>query len=396
MNDIYLVNDTYNLKLNLKHFISNFFDSKSYDKKEIGCFCYVLESSWGMYDLFTIDGISDEIVDKINNEKNFYLLLSSMTDSNIKNYISFLHSKLYDNKISKEKVILLVNRNMSLLDDGVKFVNSDFLLYRIGYDLVNKSNEFYNNLDFLNEKRNKRFLSLNRRLNNCWHRVLLLALSSKHNFFENNLISYCFDPTFDEDALPLKELIDLTSQPEGSYNLISQEELHTEMFKLEKMKKNVLESFSLSSKPIHEFFTLEIHRETVNNYKNTYISLVTETFFYEDDYIVTEKVYKPMSHFHPFIILGSPYTLKYLRSMGFKTFGDFWDESYDEEENNDKRFEKVFNLILYFNKIPIEELHDLYVKMIPTLKYNYKLLLSYGNETNFVDSLKRSILDVIE
>ena len=114
--------------MNLKHFISNFFDSKSYDNKEIGCFCYVLESSWGMYDLFTIDGISDEIVDKINNEKNFYLLLSSMTDSNIKNYISFLHSKLYDNKISKEKVILLVNRNMSLLDDGVKFVNSDFLL----------------------------------------------------------------------------------------------------------------------------------------------------------------------------------------------------------------------------------------------------------------------------
>ena len=39
------------------------------------------------------------------------------------------------------------------------------------------------------------------------------------------------------------------------------------------------------------------------NYKNTYISLVTETFFYEDDYIVTEKVYKPMSHFHPFIII---------------------------------------------------------------------------------------------
>jgi hypothetical protein len=82
--------------------------------------------------------------------------------------------------------------------------------------------------------------------------------------------------------------------------------------------------------------------------------------------------------------------------MGFKTFGDFWDESYDEELDNDTRFEKVFNLIMYFNKIPIEELHDLYTGMIPTLKYNYKLLLSYGNETNFVNSLKKSILDVIE
>ena len=395
MNDIYLVNDTYNLKLNSQNRISSFFDSKSYDKNEIGCFCYVLESSWGMYDLTAIDGISDKIFDKINNERNFYLVLSSMTDSNIKNHISFLCSKLDDNKISKEKVILLVNRNMSLLPDGVKFVNSDFLLYLIGNDLIEKSNEFYNNLDFLNEKRNKRFLSFNRRLNNCWHRVLLLALYSKHNFFENNLISYCLDPTFDTEVLPLKELINLTSQPKGSYNLISQEELHTEMFKLEKKKKNALESFSQSSQS-DEFFSLKIHREIVNNYKNTYISLVTETFFYEDDYIVTEKVYKPMSHFHPFIILGSPYTLKYLRSMGFKTFGDFWDESYDEELDNDTRFEKVFNLIMYFNKIPIEELHDLYTGMIPTLKYNYKLLLSYGNKINFVDSLKRSILDAIE
>ena len=395
MNDIYLVNDTYNLKLNSQNRISSFFDSESYNKNKIGCFCYVLESSWGMYDLTAIDGISDEIFDKINSKRNFYLVLSSMTDSNIKNHIPFLSSKLDDNKISKEKVILLVNRNMSLLDEEVKFVNSDFLLYLIGNDLIEKSNEFYNNLNFLNERRNKRFLSFNRRLNNCWHRVLLLALSSKHNFFENNLISYCLDPTFDTEVLPLKELISLKAQPEGSYNLISQEELHTEMFKLEKKKKNALESFSQSSQS-DEFFSLKIHREIVNNYKNTYISLVTETFFYEDDYIVTEKVYKPMSHFHPFIILGSPYTLKYLRSMGFKTFGDFWDESYDEELDNDIRFEKVFNLFLYFNKIPIEELHNLYIEMIPTLKYNYKLLLSYGNKTNFVDSLKRSILDVIE
>ena len=63
---------------------------------------------------------------------------------------------------------------------------------------------------------------------------------------------------------------------------------------------------------------------------------------------------------------------------------------------NDKRFEKIFNLILYFNKIPIEELHDLYVEMIPILKYNYKLLLSYGTTVNLSGSLKRSILDVIE
>ena len=392
MNDIYLVNDTYNSD---KNFISNIFNFKLYDKNEVDCFCYVLEPSLGMYDLFTIDGISDEIIDKINNEKNFYLLFNSMGESNIKDQIPFIHSKLDDNKISKEKVIFLISRNMSLLDDEVKFVNSDFLLYFVGCHLVGESNKFYNNLDFLNEKRHKRFLSFNRRLNNCWHRVLLLILSSKHKLFKNNYITYNLDPEFDLELPPLDELINLTDQPKGSYNLISQKELHTEMDKLVKNKKNIYETFSgnMWNDRCADYTIIE---EVVNIYKSSYISLVTETFFYEDEYIVTEKAYQPMAYFHPFIILGSPYTLKHLRSMGFKTFGDFWDESYDEELDNDKRFEKIFNLILYFNKIPIEELHDLYVEMIPILKYNYKLLLSYGTTVNLSGSLKRSILDVIE
>ena len=65
--------------------------------------------------------------------------------------------------------------------------------------------------------------------------------------FENNLISYCFDPTFDEEALPLKKLINLTTQPEGSYNLISQKDLHIEMDTLVKNKKNVLLKLPLGS-----------------------------------------------------------------------------------------------------------------------------------------------------
>ena len=112
---------------------------------------------------------------------------------------------------------------------------------------------------------------------------------------------------------------------------------------------------------------------------------------YEDDYIITEKVYKPIIHYHPFIVLGSPYTLKHMRSIGFKTFGDFWDESYDEEENNDKRFETVFNLLMKFDKMPIEELHKLYIDMIPTLKYNYDLIVGRGSMKQLTENLGKSI-----
>jgi hypothetical protein len=85
-----------------------------------------------------------------------------------------------------------------------------------------------------------------------------------------------------------------------------------------------------------------------------------------------------------------------MRSIGFKTFGDFWDESYDEEENNDGRFEKVFNLLMKFNKMPIEELHKLYIDMIPTLKYNYDLIVGRGSMEQLTDNLENSILEVIK
>ena len=42
--------------------------------------------------------------------------------------------------------------------------------------------------------------------------------------------------------------------------------------------------------------------------------------------------------------------LKKLRELGFKTFGNFWDESYDEIEDKMERLEKVFEVIAYIDK----------------------------------------------
>jgi hypothetical protein len=339
-----------------------------------------------------ITDLSDGMVDRANNESDLYLFINWITDSDVKRFIYELENVIDLRGLKKDKIIVLINRNLSLPESEIKFINTDFLMYKVGLHSNEYSDKYYKDLSFLTDKRERKILSLNRRLNNCWHRVLLLALSSKHNLFENNYITYNLDPEFDSEVPPLDELINLTAQPKGSYNLISQKELYTEMDTLVKNKKNVYESFSHESSG----YIFTIKDETVDIYKSSYISLVTETFFYEDDYIITEKVYKPIIHYHPFIVLGSPYTLKHMRNVGFKTFGDFWDESYDEEENNDTRFEKVFNLLMKFNKMPIEELHTLYIDMIPILKYNYNLMVEYGSIEQLTKNLENSILEVIK
>ena len=58
--------------------------------------------------------------------------------------------------------------------------------------------------------------------------------------------------------------------------------------------------------------------------------------------------------------------------------------------------EKVFNLLMGFNKMSIEELHNLYIEMIPILKYNYNLMVEYGSIEQLTKNLENSILEEIK
>jgi hypothetical protein len=69
--------------------------------------------------------------------------------------------------------------------------------------------------------------------------------------------------------------------------------------------------------------------------------LVTETVATGRRHHLTEKTFKPIALGMPFVIVGTQGSLAYLRSYGFKTFGDLWDESYDDEPDDSRRIEKI-------------------------------------------------------
>lgn len=72
---------------------------------------------------------------------------------------------------------------------------------------------------------------------------------------------------------------------------------------------------------------------------NSCFDIVGETGSYYDktDWIqftiLSEKIHKTMFNYKPFIINGGPHSLKLLREMGFETFPELFDESYDNEFN---------------------------------------------------------------
>lgn len=103
----------------------------------------------------------------------------------------------------------------------------------------------------------------------------------------------------------------------------------------------------------------------------SWYSIVGETISNNDCFFVTEKTAKPMMAGRPFIILSGKHTLKYLRSIGFKTFASIIDESYDEIDNEYDRISAAFASFQALAKLdPIE----VYKQLGKELQHNQKIM----------------------
>jgi len=114
--------------------------------------------------------------------------------------------------------------------------------------------------------------------------------------------------------------------------------------------------------------------DTKRFYDDTLVHIVSETNFFERAIHITEKTMKPILFKQPFIILGSQYSLKNLKDMGFKTFSNIWDETYDLEHDPMVRMEKVINVCKYIASVPEKELIKISQKAQPIVEYNFELL----------------------
>jgi hypothetical protein len=104
---------------------------------------------------------------------------------------------------------------------------------------------------------------------------------------------------------------------------------------------HVLEKFfPLNTAPSHYSADFDIE-----DYESTDIEIVLETLFDDSRLHLTEKSLRPIACAQPFILAGTTGSLDYLRSYGFKTFGDIWDESYDLVEDPEQRLVAIADLM---------------------------------------------------
>jgi hypothetical protein len=80
-------------------------------------------------------------------------------------------------------------------------------------------------------------------------------------------------------------------------------------------------------------------------YNQSYFNLVVETDIdYVDNFFLTEKTIKVLMTGMPFVILSTPCFLKNLQQLGFTTYNQLWDESYDSIIDYKDRIDNIVEL----------------------------------------------------
>jgi len=131
------------------------------------------------------------------------------------------------------------------------------------------------------------------------------------------------------------------------------------------------------------------------SYSDSYFEICFETFIHGEHKSFTEKVFKPLVNYSPFILVAYPGALKLLRELGFKTFSPYIDESYDEIEDANLRLKKVYVEIKRLCSMSKEELHNWYWGMKDILIHNHNHLINHHKNRLFGEAVIKEFSDIV-
>lgn len=124
---------------------------------------------------------------------------------------------------------------------------------------------------------------------------------------------------------------------------------------------------------VKKYRTFYSENDGISIYSKIFVDIVSESHVAGRTFYPTEKIARPMWLKKPFIVFASANYLEYLRQLGFRTFGDWWDETYDGYEGRD-RYLRILKLIDDLSNKSQSELEEMYLSMQYTLDHNYNLL----------------------
>ena len=212
------------------------------------------------------------------------------------------------------------------------------------------------------------------------HRVLMLYHLAELNLLHNNISTPAICPVENQSVEEIARYFkDLYPDPEsGIVKTISDIKLPM-LFSGEdtqRMSSCWLDQFDLAAESL--------------------IYHVSETVYFGRRQHLTEKTFKPIAMGMPFVLSAPAHSLSYLRSYGFKTFGDVWSEKYDSEEDDYFRSRAIGGLLRNIDIMSATEKQNMFEKCIPIIEHNWNHFYNGGFEKILWEELNTMLDDIKE
>jgi hypothetical protein len=332
----------------------------------------------------------------------FYLEEGGANDSVLNKVIyEFLQKELLKFNIDESNIVYTDN-NLIIEEEfkkhypesKIKVVSHNWQLWRYFYQQVKMkpktikweerhavNNGILSVDGFLNTKdtiRDKHFLSYNRSPHP--HRCAAILYLFENNLHEKGILSFPSETIgIEGNKFSIQEQVDRFYCEDNVKSEVINDFKNNLPFIADVedvfIKENIWDSVIIESSFINTYFSF-----VVGTWYESYNSKVPYTI------LMTEKVYKPLTNFHPVIYLGNKGSLKKLRELGFKTFHPYIDESYDEEPDGVKRLHMVMEQVNKLCSMELSELHKLHWSMSDILIYNYEVYHKMV-QNNYKDSM---------
>lgn len=333
-------------------------------------------NAWNWYDYKgSVIGKFDALIQQELKIGHAYLMLNHQCESSTNSFLEIIYKRIKD--IPLHKIIYMVAaadiqdihnnfvyKNKIPTDKKITVLYVHHVYKR--FSTINLS--FF---DYPRTRKIKKYLSLNRIARD--HRVALVCLLAEKNLIDSGFVSLGLMPhEIDKAYRAIKD----PAQREG----------------FKKIKNNLPLQVDNVDLSINQFQTNSL---PIVFYQKSYFSLVSSTFAFQDDEMsvgFTEKEIKPILARHPFIIFNRPGVLKHLQNMGFLTFERWVDESYDLENNDDRRLKKIVDEVERLCNLSFEEWDLMLDEMAPVLAHNYNRLVNYTTEHCYFNSDLKKLL----
>jgi len=119
--------------------------------------------------------------------------------------------------------------------------------------------------------------------------------------------------------------------------------------------------------------------DILNCYNKIFVDIVCETWHEGNTFMPTEKTGRCFRSKTPFIVYGPKNYLSNLKKLGFKTFKDVFDESYDRVEGVERLFQ-IKRVVDYIGKKSIIELIEINKKIKDITEHNFNVYSSLTQE----------------